>query len=379
MSVEEKGYPCEYEDEIDLVELMKVVWRRRWFIVGGVVLSMCVATVLVFVMPKVYRSKGFYKLSASELGKAGIFNPVVSQPEFNSLSTRLNNEQSFSNFLAKVGKADLSKLLVKRSVVPVYAFAGKKTRRTRVGRGDYVTGVELSVDASSAKGAFEIASLFGRWIGYCAIRTKLEGLVKASYLDALHRLEGLRIDLNKKRSSLGELKRGFSELNKASKGIMKGIGKDQKTLVLMKLVSIQEQIINLESSIASEELDYRCNQLKADLFAKLKARLDNETDTVLGVDLLNDMERFKTSYFTALGSENEVVNMVNDELTYIFAKVKEYSASLGFVGGPSRPSVPIKPRKKMILALSFVLSVLVFIFLAFILEWWSANKEEFKS
>ena len=187
------------------------------------------------------------------------------------------------------------------------------------------------------------------------------------------------MDLNKKRSSLGELKRGFEDLKKASKGIMRGVGKDQKTLVLMKLVSVQEQIMNLESIIASEDLDYRCNQLKADLFARLKARLDNETDTVFGEDLLNGMERFKTSYFASLGSENEVVNMVNDELTYIFAKVKEYAASLGFVSGPSRPSAPIKPRKKMILALSFVLSVLVFIFLAFILEWWSANREEFKS
>jgi uncharacterized protein involved in exopolysaccharide biosynthesis len=52
--------------------------------------------------------------------------------------------------------------------------------------------------------------------------------------------------------------------------------------------------------------------------------------------------------------------------------------SYRFVSEPNLPLKPVKPKKTMIVAITTILAFFVFIFLAFLFEWWKNNKSFIK-
>ena len=68
---------------------------------------------------------------------------------------------------------------------------------------------------------------------------------------------------------------------------------------------------------------------------------------------------------------NTLTIQLNNYKQTFFEKIR-------FVAGPFVPTEPIKFKKKLIVAVTFVSSLFLFIFLAFFVEWWENNKEKVK-
>ncbi len=52
-----------YNDEIDMVQLVKVLIKRKWLIAAGTLLVTLAALLISLLLPKVYKSDGFFQLS----------------------------------------------------------------------------------------------------------------------------------------------------------------------------------------------------------------------------------------------------------------------------------------------------------------------------
>ena len=51
-----QSYPPYYEeDEISLIDLLRVVWKWKWLIIGGTLICAIVAVIISLQVPKVYR------------------------------------------------------------------------------------------------------------------------------------------------------------------------------------------------------------------------------------------------------------------------------------------------------------------------------------
>ena len=51
-----------HRDEIDLVQLVKVLIKRKWVIIGGTIIITLLAVIISLLLPKVYQSEGFFQL-----------------------------------------------------------------------------------------------------------------------------------------------------------------------------------------------------------------------------------------------------------------------------------------------------------------------------
>ncbi len=67
----------DYRD--DMVGVLRVLFKRKWLIACGILAAAVLSIVLAMVLPKVYRSKGFFQFSDPSKENRGLLFTVASQ------------------------------------------------------------------------------------------------------------------------------------------------------------------------------------------------------------------------------------------------------------------------------------------------------------
>jgi hypothetical protein len=411
-----------YKDEIELSSIFAILWKRKKLIILGTLGATLLATGISFLLPKVYRSEGFFQLGnqikmilenekstikKKSLTTASTIAPNkkitsigVPVPLYKSSSPQFFNPNRFQLIAGQYkafGDEELKKIKddLKRSediskwIKPVYAFAREDAREFAnlpQDESNAVLGLNLAYEADSPENAFTYVSFLGDYIRDCLLYVTLYNYIMDEYSSTaagINKIEneiiGIQFELLQNTNKIKDIRKILSNYPESEK------------MESRQLVSVQEggsrflapvtQLVGIESTLADLRRDLAELQRakeKQTIRAEYFSRAFNElvANVKQGESLFQLLKKIKDEVFTGKDfSQDEVKEVFNnlsiDLQTFDFT----FLQNSRFISGPTIAAAPIKPRKALIVIVTFITSFFLFVVLAFIMHWWQSNKK----
>ena len=321
-----------YEDEISLVDLLRVIWKWKWVIIGGTLICAIAAAVISFQMPKIYEIA-----TSVEPGIIGvdINGKFIYLDNSGNIGSKINEGIYDRQIIERLNLVSLKRPLKFKATVL------KKNNFIKIRSQWKEENVDLGLKASEE--LFKVlADEYQEFVDH----------KKSNYANwiAIKQNEIARIKTRKKlkqatRKNIIEKKK---ELIKILNMITKNIEKifHERDLIQKNKSTADKMTLLLYSTIAHQNMLY-FNQLNNQL-SDLNYKEEEKKENIAG--FARDISDIKTQ-----------LNDLKQEQGFI--------SNLKIVQAPEVSPYPVKPKKMLIVLLSGILSFFVFLFLAFFLEY----------
>ncbi|HLP45031.1 MAG TPA: Wzz/FepE/Etk N-terminal domain-containing protein [Candidatus Kapabacteria bacterium] len=426
-------------DEIDLIRLVKVLIKRKWLIIGGILAATLTAFIISLLLPRTYQSTAFFRLSSGfdmnleelkqiqdkvrdNLHNDLLYNLTlamllddnfkdmemlmrnVSFPDYKKYSALFSNSNRFSRFLEhkkQAGDKDVRELMggmsgkapavsIANSIEPVYAYSKKDlkelTQNPREAR-NFVVGVELKVENVTPAKARALVNVLGEFIRDSILLGNLGDYITAQWNksgEELKKIDNFIIkdevklqQLTAKRNDIAQLLKKYPESRSmGSRELLSGDKNGYRYLSpAAQLVGIESYVADLKENLSQNGREKELVELKSTFFAKAREMMAGEGE-ISGYTTLDSMMKSLDSFFDEKKRPENAVRQVKNELAIDFQKLVNMYEEMQFLSGPTLSRTPIRPKKNLILAVGFVLGLLLSVFLAFAVDWWAINKQK---
>ncbi len=427
-------------DELDLIQVVKVLIKQKWLIIAGTVLFTLVAGLVTLLLPKVYESSGFFQLSRGTdvditnlkdiqdifkeerqstmmdvtmmkvmlmnnfLGSSGpLMVKTVSIPDYKKYLSQFTNPHLFLRFVEMEktsGENNLENLGpvirtaddIAKWIEPVYAYSKTDTKELgQIARDaeNFVVGVRIKGEGYSPQNAKTFVSIIGEFIKDSIIYGKLKSYIVSElsrsrtefnkYDNFIIKDEFKLVQLSEKRDNIRDiLKRypGERELMKFREVISLGDAGHRFLSPTIQLVGIESHMADIKENLSKSKRNKALAGLKLQFFRKVKEIMDSETFS--GPLLAKSLELIKTVSVDPANPDvsGDIVREAKNDLSVDFNNFVSFREGMQFISSPSLFDQPIRPRKALIAAIAFALGFFLFVFLAFFIEWWSKNRKK---
>lgn len=374
------------ENEYAPAKLIEILFRRKWFIIVGTLGAAVLLTVLVFLLPDVFKSSAVVSLGGIDAGGDGEFPKGLEIPVFTRYSNVFRNPDILKEFLKRkeYGEAgDIDAEFFDTHITPVYAFDEK----SRVKKSeDSVLGVKIDAEARGAGQARDKAGILGEYIFTVILNDRLGKYIETlrtncrtlivrsnnniiSYrleIKNLAQKEALIEDQLLKLPGLGQ--KADRELVNVDEKTEKYLSPGQQ-LVAVKM-AVKENEILIDQNVRNTKI----NQILLDYAEKASAVIDKDNFFLVDTNLLKTLVDEKENYFSGKEDEESVVASNLLDIRFLgFESMKNTGYS--FISGPTFPEKPFKPKRKRLVIAGTVLAFFVFVFLALMIEGWERGKK----
>lgn len=327
-----QNYPP-YEDEIKLIDYLRVLWKWKWLIIAGTLVCGIVAAVISLQMPKIYEVSMVIGPGIYGVKDDGSFIYIDSVA---NISGKIN-EGIYNRKIEETLHLDTLKTGVKfKSVIPKSTNVVKLTSQWEekdTGLGIKVTGqmIHLLFDdygkiVEQRKGNYDKQVLI-KQNNVKKYEIRKQSLIK-TLEDTRHKIEGLKREVDTIKNNTDDLiTQRNSLLRKGKTGV--------EIPLLSYSMSIQQNVFHL-NQINNQIYDFR---------EKEKKGVQQEIET-----LEKDIDTAKV------------------EITGLNAN-KRFIRNIKVIQEPDVSLYPVKPKKKQIVLLSVVVGLFFMIFLAFFIEY----------
>ena len=401
-----------------------VLWARRNLIIFGTLAATLLSIVISILLPRIYRSEGFYQLGnptkkyvkiendlpiyltnnptekISEKERKEIPSIGIPIPIYKGISTQFFNPNRLQFFASKnksFGEREFKSIKYKLNtpteinkwIKPVYAFAKEDARefvQLSQDETNRVIGLNLVYEADSPVTAHDYVIFFGKYIRDCFLYTTLINYIMDGY-------SATQSELNKNENDIINLKFEILQNTKKMQDIRNIISSNPEAAKIenRQLVSIQDggsrflapvtQLVGIESSLADQRRNLAELERK-----KEKFNLRSEYFTVCYSELPKNGENGESLFLMLKSKKDEVFDrkdLGNDAVKEVFNNLSidmqtfdfTFIKNSRFISGPTVPSVAVRPQKSIIIILSFLGALFFFTTLAFALHWWKGNKK----
>ena len=345
----------------DMVGILRALYKRKWLVVFGIPGFTAFALLLSLILPKTYRSEGFFQFSEpsreqtdvlfstasrflesshlmvfsqlKELGMLEMFKElklevseplnffVVSLQDFKKYSSSFRNYQEFLGFVKRNkllepkefeylrGHIKDSRQLAKL-VQETYALSRddlKNVGQTLTQEKNYIVGVELEMEAPQPKMAQRILTVLGQFIRFKIFYEKINEYMAANlnefkslaakYDNYILNNQAVRQQLLKKRDSLQALYKKYPASASTAAWQVTGL-KDNSERYL----TLASQVIGAESQIIEMEqlLDsFKIEKRKSELYVAFFNELKNiaEKKYTNGEQLFKEITALSENFF----------------------------------------------------------------------------------
>lgn len=432
----EKQNVNNFSDEIDLIQLVKVLVKRKWVIIGGTLAITLAALVISFLLPRAYQSNAFFRLSSGvdvdmeELRKiqdkirediqANLLDNLtlqntmlldetledtrlimqnVSIPDYKKYFTQFTNPFQFMHFMEEKKKSGdksmkalkstfLASEDIEQLIEPVYAYSKKDlkelTQNPKESK-NFVLGVQLTAEGESPEKAQAFTKLIGEFIKDCILYEKLGDYIGTQLNKSqteFKKYENFTIkddfkleQLKLKRAHIEQLLKAYPESKEmVSRELYSLENNGQRYLSpVAQLVGIESHIADINENLAQNLRNKQSLELRLDFFSKAKDMITTER---FGRALLDQLEKLKDSFLIEKNLSNDVVRQVKNELGIDLDNFMNLNEEMQFISGPTLSHTAVKPKKMLITAIGFVLGLVLCVFLVFVVDWWGANKQK---
>jgi len=400
-----------YEDEINLAPIFQILYRRRKFILYGTLLAALLSLLIALLLPRIYRSEGFYAFTSQRINSERdkdkdkdkdkdrtLRITTMAIPDFKKYQKRFTNPLLFQNFIKRKGllnQEDLSLVSksiqssedLKKLISPAYAYAKEDLKELAgipTDTQNYVIGVQLNWEAIASNKARDLVIILGVFLRNTIMYNLLYDYINANYtvfandirkfendnLITKFNLEQLTLKADRMKTILKRYPSGGAAENRQVVSV--GEGGYNYLSPATQLVGVESQVADLMEKSAKENRNKEISQVNYNFFNDARKFFGKDENGDL---VYNNLVELQNQFFKNLDlnkdTNREVYNaLLNDMEIFRYTFYESYR----FVSEPNLPLKPIKPKKATIIIIATFLAFFVFIFLAFIIEWWKNNK-----
>jgi len=329
------------EDEIELIDLLRVIWKWKYLILCGTVFCAVASLAVSSILPKIFRAEMLIRpgiLSYNNNGK----NVYIDTP----VNIKGNIESGAFDFriLSNLKKSN-------RSDVPKALMFNVKLRKSS-------DSVQIRYETPEIEQGIEILDLLGK-----LLIEEYRSHVKFAQNEVDKNINIARAEIQKNRS----IKRS-NEIN---------------------IINIKKRVQELETGIVfvNENTAYLKKERNA-LLSKEKDKNDIFS-TILylnaiqqNLQLANDYENEITSLKRGKETELQKISSLENDIQVQIAKIdnlelkKDIIQNIRVIQKAYSSPHPIKPKKKLIVVLATMVGLFMMLFLSFFFEYISKNKEQ---
>ena len=356
-----------YEDEINLIDYFRVLWKRKCFIVLGSVLPALVVGLVIFFGSRSYKVTYLYDTGLTEKDYRTLVDAFHSAENLDKLTSKLK-ENGLDKYAQETGGAK-----VQLDVLPSYFENAPRKDIENMQKIQQVKGtlLTMTVVGKPKKDMQRISSIvrdnFEKVLPIYSIKQGLNSTIvelKAGMADIEENRFSLELELGRKKAILAKLKNlKPADSNRIPSGIVlqfDNVGENSEYLPLAYQIQVTDaNIIDLEESI-------RANQKKYDYYKGLLS---------LNERLFGHVRNKTSSYYTIQEFHFFLTNIVSDyedkELVdYLNAYIKRIENVI-FIDSPAVEKPKIYPVPKSTgtkTATVFAVLLMITTFGAFLLE-----------
>jgi hypothetical protein len=303
-------------------------------------------------------------------------NKFLNEKEFSYLSSLIKNPGQFSKYTSEIYALSRDDL--------------KNVGQTLLQEKNYVVGLDMEFITNQRERAQRFLKILGDFIRFCIFYEKINEYATASlnefktlvakYDNYILNNQSILSQLVKKREELNRLYKkypAFSRIDSRQVIELGDVGQRYLSLTTQ-IVGIESRIIDIENLVESFKGEKQRCELFCEFFRGFKKRLDQPHFN--GEQIFKEAENFKGTFLSGKDQKDPIIRTVTNSINIGLEKFNMlYYKTLRFVSGPSLPLKPQWPRKSIFLITGFFLGVILFIFIALILEFWNRHKGLIKS
>ena len=328
-----------YEDEIELIDILRVIWKWKFFILSGTVLCVLIAAIISFNMSKVYSIDMVLRPGILNVGDQGKNTYIDSPQNIKALIDSGTFNHNILTYLNEIKMENIPKKLEFK--------------------------VNILKDSDTIKVIYETDDIKqGLVIQNHLIKILLETyreLVQYFKNEYEMKLDTLKSELDYNKVTIQSYKRNI-------KNIEKRIDELTSEIKLIKN--------NTNNLIAERDELLSKNQKENNILSALLYSNTIQQNLELSNNYQNEVNDYKLKKEQELNkidkSENEIIKMLNDMKNLQFKKGNIQNIQIIQPAKSSR--YPEKPKTIINVALALVTGFLFFLFLSFFLEYLSRHK-----
>jgi LPS O-antigen subunit length determinant protein (WzzB/FepE family) len=328
------------EDEIELIDLLRVIWKWKYLIMGGTLACAIVAMVISTIMPKIYRIETIIRPGILRFSEDGESVYIDTPENIKALIETGAFGKKILDVLAESNTPDIPKELKFKVTLPSSSSTLKINWDTQH--------VEQGITILKLLGKF-LMEEYGNLVGYFQneidrdINIEKAGIQKISTMKQSHEtnIENIVKRIQELETEIVIINKNTDYLNKERNNLLSK-GKDENNILSVILYS---NTIQQNLQLAN---DYK-NEIK-DL------KLRKETESQLMSELENELQKRVAEI------ENLTIKKSNIQ-------------NIQIVQQPYSSKYPVKPKKMLNVILAVFIGIFAMICLAFLFEYISRNKE----
>ena len=369
-----QNYPP-YEDEINLIDYLKVLWKWKWLIIAGTLICAIAAAVISLQMPKIYEISTVIEPGIAGIKDDGGFMYI----DFVANISGKINEGIYNRKIEEALHLDPLKTGIKfKSAVVKKANVIKVTSQWEEGGADLgikVTGqlVQLLSDdygkiIDQRKDNYDRQILM-KQSEISKIETQRKDIDKQIDVK-LNSIEKTLNDIKLQQATLRNIRQRKGELLEEIKGVKDNTEKIvQQRDFLLKDKNLDKDISLLLYSTTIQQNVAYFNQLSNQIYdlgtseKKIEAEVDKLSKNIN--DIKTGIERLKLSKTEGLQIK---INDINAQINTLNLK-KGLISNIKVIQEPEASLHPVKPKKKKIVLLATVVALFMSVFLAFFIEY----------
>ena len=327
------------EDEIELIDLLRVIWKWKYLIMGGTLVCAIAAMVISSIMPKIYRIETIIRPGILRFSEDGESVYIDTPANIKALIETGAFGKKILDDLAESNAPDIPRELDFKVTLPKLSST-----------------LKINYDTAHSDQGIAILKLLGRFlmeeygnlVGYFQneidrdINIEKAGIQKISTMKRSHEtnIENIAKRIQELETEVVFINKNTDYLNKERNKLLSK-GKDENNILSVILYS---NTIQQNLQLAN---DYK-NEIK-DL------KLKKETELQQISELENELQKRL--------AETENLNIKKSNIQ-----------NIQIIQNPYSSKYPIKPKKMLTVILTVFVGIFAMIFFAFLLEYISKNK-----
>lgn len=389
------------EDEIDLKKLFSVIWQKKIFVICFTLLITIVSTIYVYTKTPIYEVKSIMEIGFLE--NKVVDDPAVVEQKLNiifgvedkntnnnaekGIITSIKKDKDVKNFIEIKTEAisndialaknkevlELTKELYNNKIEQFKTFLNNDI--VNIQREiDYVNNVEIK-NILSQISILKEQEIF-------KINREIENLKNQNLKIANNEIDFLKNEKLKKLSEKisfykNNLEKFDKEINELNKTI--SINQDKTALLVIstQLINYQNLMLNTQNQI--NELELQVQQIIKEIIPKLEINKEN-----IFLVQIKDLEMKKQNVLN--DTIKKLEDKINIELKTKISQLEEKKNTTKFkfseenisnaklVGNYVISDYPVKPKKMLIIIISFITAFVLSIFIAFFINFIRDNK-----
>ncbi|MHC4617546.1 MAG: hypothetical protein ACYTEQ_07305 [Planctomycetota bacterium] len=355
------------EDEIDLMDYFRVLWRRKYLTLLGSILPASIVGLLLVSLPTEYRVRYIYALAPIEADYNMLVDTFYSAENFGRIRTKLR-EHGIREYAGKICK---TKVELGASPLHSPTTIEKDKKKSKDAPETVPTLVTLSItggpEGDMQKIGRVIRENLEKVVPMHLVRFQLKNAIagfKAGMAEMEESRFELGLDLESKRAVLAKLRTAESgSSNKTAGGIIlqvTDLKKNTEYLPLAYQIEVtQSNIITLEETIKANQRRYGYYAALVNLNEKLLQHLQNKMRSYYTIEEFH-------SFITGLADDDRDPNATG----YVRAYLKRIENMISTTAPYSERSAatPVAKGTARKVAVVFAVSLMISILAAFLLE-----------